>query len=412
MQNILLVDDEAQILMALKRVLRKQNYNVITAEGGDEALAVLNDTPIDLILSDYMMPGLSGTDFLEKAEALQPDSIRMILSGHSDFESVMESLKSGIVHKYLVKPWHNDELIDQINQSLLDKQASDSELEEDFDDLEVLDVASLASPFMMIESTLEHEIVSIDEKLAESLGYSVDELQGKLLQKLFADRSFQQHLSFLGNQDTSAKSWSVPTQTRIAQTSQDTFFPVKLSLKKQGETLQYSIEIIEMNTLHNEDLKKRLKVIEGAYIVVDRKGKVIRCNQKMRGMLEGVMAVQVGTTLSEWFADLRFQELCKGLELDNERELKLAFKGLDNGLTVISCDLNTKKLKNTQEVMLSDAQRSINSEMVEFMKETVLSPLSDLAMTELTEGQKQQLSKVTEACNRMLTAINNIACRE
>ncbi|ADZ92850.1 response regulator [Marinomonas mediterranea] len=410
MRNVLLVDDENQILMALKRVLRKQEYNVITAQGGENGLAVLKETPIDLILSDYMMPGLSGTDFLEKAEKMQPDSIRMILSGHSDFESVMESLKSGVVHKYLVKPWNNEELIDQINQSLAGKLEGDQESDESVDSIESSDVSPLTSSSMQIESTLEHEILSVNETLAGSLGYTADELVGKPIQSLLADRSYQQHLASIEDKANLQEDWEVPAQTRIAQTSQDTFFPVSLCVKRYGDKLIYGLDVIEMNTSRNDELKQSLKAIEGAYIVVNRNGKIIRCSQAMRGLLDSSLRIQVGESLSDFIGSLQFHELLQGMS--KALDLNLSFKCLDNGLIVIVCEVPPSKEKATQDDALSGAQVRINEEMVAFMRETVLSPLSALAATELTEDQKQQLSAATEACNRMLTAITNIACRE
>ncbi len=117
-KSILVVDDEPQILSALKRALRNQSYSVLIANDGNEALEILNQHEVALILSDYMMPGISGTELLAQAEKIQPHTIRIILSGHSDFQTVMQSIKEGVVHKFLAKPWSNDVLIEQINKAL------------------------------------------------------------------------------------------------------------------------------------------------------------------------------------------------------------------------------------------------------------------------------------------------------
>ena len=118
--TILFVDDEESILKALKRFLRKQPYEVFTANGGQEALDFLEkyEKPVALIVSDQRMPSMNGAEFLEKAKKIYPDAIRFLLTGYSDMDAIIDSVNKGEIHKYITKPWNDDDLMLQIKQGL------------------------------------------------------------------------------------------------------------------------------------------------------------------------------------------------------------------------------------------------------------------------------------------------------
>ena len=108
--TLLIVDDEPNNLSALNRLLRKEGYRVLSAGSGAEALELLAVNPVQVILSDQNMPGMSGAQFLALAKELYPDTVRMILSGLTDFTTVSDSVNQGAVFKFLTKPWDDDEL--------------------------------------------------------------------------------------------------------------------------------------------------------------------------------------------------------------------------------------------------------------------------------------------------------------
>ncbi len=116
--TILCVDDEANILQSLKRLLRKENYRLLTAPGGREGMEVLEKNEVHLIISDQRMPGMSGTEFLEKAKDAYPDTIRIILSGYTDINAITESINKGHVYKFFLKPWNDQSLRLEIRQAL------------------------------------------------------------------------------------------------------------------------------------------------------------------------------------------------------------------------------------------------------------------------------------------------------
>jgi EAL domain-containing protein (putative c-di-GMP-specific phosphodiesterase class I)/FixJ family two-component response regulator len=113
-RTLLLVDDEANVLSALKRLLRPDGYRILTAPGGAEALALLAHTAADVIVSDQRMPGMSGSEFLQAAAERYPSTVRIMLSGYTDLQSVTDSVNSGAIYKFLTKPWDDAQLREHI----------------------------------------------------------------------------------------------------------------------------------------------------------------------------------------------------------------------------------------------------------------------------------------------------------
>jgi len=108
--RLLCVDDESAILRALHRVFRREGYTVLTANGGDEGLNLLHQTPVSLIISDQRMPGMSGVEFLRRSRQIAPDTIRILLTAYSDTEAAIAAINRGEVYRFLLKPWDDGEL--------------------------------------------------------------------------------------------------------------------------------------------------------------------------------------------------------------------------------------------------------------------------------------------------------------
>ena len=115
---ILVVDDEPSILSALTRLLRRSRYTVLTAGDSEAALSVLASTPVDLLISDMRMPRVNGADLLAQAQRLYPDTMRILLTGYSEFESVVRAINEGGVYRYLSKPWDDHDLLATVSQAL------------------------------------------------------------------------------------------------------------------------------------------------------------------------------------------------------------------------------------------------------------------------------------------------------
>ncbi len=108
--RLLFVDDEPGIVKALSRVFRQENYEVVTAGGGKEGLDRLAESPVHLVISDFMMPGMNGAQFLYEVKKRSPETIRIMLTGHANTDAVMGAINDGAVYKFILKPWNDDDL--------------------------------------------------------------------------------------------------------------------------------------------------------------------------------------------------------------------------------------------------------------------------------------------------------------
>jgi len=117
MTKILIVDDEAANLRALERLFRK-DHQVLTAQSGDEALAVLEQHDVALLITDQRMPVMTGIELLEKTVPLRPHMVRILLTGYTDMSTLIEAINCGHVYKYVTKPWNNDDLCVTVSRAL------------------------------------------------------------------------------------------------------------------------------------------------------------------------------------------------------------------------------------------------------------------------------------------------------
>jgi len=118
--NLLIVDDEINILKALRRQLsslQNDNYHIYTVQSGAEALELLQTERIHVIISDQRMPNMTGTQLLVQTKILYPQTIRIILSGYTDFNSVQDAINQGHIYKFLNKPWKTHELLQHIQDA-------------------------------------------------------------------------------------------------------------------------------------------------------------------------------------------------------------------------------------------------------------------------------------------------------
>jgi len=120
--TLLAVDDEPNILSALRRIFRSTGWRVLTAANSEEALALLASEPVDAVLSDMHMPGLDGVQLLERVSQAWPHTARLLLTGHTDLGSTIAAINHGRVHRYIAKPWNDDELLLTLRQVAQNQQ--------------------------------------------------------------------------------------------------------------------------------------------------------------------------------------------------------------------------------------------------------------------------------------------------
>ncbi|MEJ7778737.1 MAG: response regulator [Daejeonella sp.] len=121
--DILYVDDEENNLISFKATFRLK-FNITIAISADEALAILEEKPIAIIITDQRMPNMTGIEFLEKVIEKYPDPVRILLTGYADMSAVIDAVNKGKIYHYLSKPWSEQELEETIEKAFEVYQAS------------------------------------------------------------------------------------------------------------------------------------------------------------------------------------------------------------------------------------------------------------------------------------------------
>lgn len=136
--TLLILDDEINILNSLKRVLRKEPYELIVATRCDEALSLIDTTPPTVILSDYLMPEMNGLQFIMEARKKAPDAVSLIFSGYADMDALIRAIREGGVYNFISKPWEDEFLKVEIKKAIEhydlshDNKVLHRQLEEEF----------------------------------------------------------------------------------------------------------------------------------------------------------------------------------------------------------------------------------------------------------------------------------------
>lgn len=124
-RTLLLVDDEENVLSSLRRLLRSEGYQIVVARSGPEGMALLAEHAVDVIVADQRMPGMTGVEFLRRAKELYPDTMRIVLSGYTELQSITEAINEGAIYKFLTKPWDDDRLRAHVREAFARKELAD-----------------------------------------------------------------------------------------------------------------------------------------------------------------------------------------------------------------------------------------------------------------------------------------------
>lgn len=159
-QVILLVDDEPNMLSALKRLLRRDGYVIHTANSAREAFDILAQERVDVIVSDQRMPEMSGTEFLSQVKDLYPETVRLVLSGYTEVGSVTEAINKGAIYKFLTKPWDDEQLRANIREAFLrhDMAFQNTKLKRE--------VEEINSELVQLNHILEQRVLDRNERIA------------------------------------------------------------------------------------------------------------------------------------------------------------------------------------------------------------------------------------------------------
>ncbi|MBU1699220.1 MAG: response regulator [Candidatus Eisenbacteria bacterium] len=120
--KILLVDDEQKVLAGLKRLLRREPYDVYTANSAEEGLDILERENIGAVISDQQMPGMSGTEFLAHVNKRYPDTVRIMITGNASLDMAIQNVNEGNIYGFFIKPFNDVELIISLRHGLQQRE--------------------------------------------------------------------------------------------------------------------------------------------------------------------------------------------------------------------------------------------------------------------------------------------------
>ncbi len=117
-KTLLLVDNEQEILNLLKDTLTPHGFTCILANSGDQAIGIIQQVQINLVISDIAMPGMTGTELMQQVSSYWPHILRILITSHADYETVTDAITSGYLHAFIEKPWKPEELVQLVDDTL------------------------------------------------------------------------------------------------------------------------------------------------------------------------------------------------------------------------------------------------------------------------------------------------------
>lgn len=158
--NLLIVDDEIMVIRSMIRVLGDDQYHIYHTVEPEIALNILRTKPIDVIISDQRMPQITGLELLKMAKEIQSSTVRILVSGYSDINIVIEAVNEGRIYKYISKPWDNDKLLETVEGAIQHKKDEDEKSAILAEKLERIENWNVIANRMNseIEKTKEHTI--------------------------------------------------------------------------------------------------------------------------------------------------------------------------------------------------------------------------------------------------------------
>lgn len=163
--TLLFVDDESSILSSLKRLFRPHGYRILTAGGGTEGLALLENETVDLVVSDMRMPEMDGAQFLEQVRNRWPRIVRILLTGYADVGSTIAAINRGEIYRYVAKPWDDNEIVLTVRDALERKrlEAENSRLNEL--------TARQNEELKLLNASLEQKVVERTAELQQTVAF-------------------------------------------------------------------------------------------------------------------------------------------------------------------------------------------------------------------------------------------------
>jgi len=320
-KSILIVDDDPLVLSALLRVVRSCEFDIYSASSGEQALRIMREQTIHLVLSDYLMPNMLGTQLLAKIAVKWPETQRLIISGHSDYKTVLKAIQSGVVHKFLAKPWSNNELLEQIDIALKQvlEQPPVSAKKMLVSEHHVLNQGIHLQAILntvrdgIVTYNKSGVILSVNQALLSCFNYIESDLIGVNLVQVIPDIEISEKIQ------ASAK--------LVGRKKTGEVFPLEFTcsdMSTQGFDHQLGVirDITDwaVRETENKQLLAALDSCQDSYALFSASGHLIRCNQKFQEMYADcekgpVVGVSYREFLEDCIASGLFPEARESAEL-------------------------------------------------------------------------------------------------
>src|ERR1035437_2323159 len=210
--TLLFIDDEANILSSLKRLFRSFGYNILTAESGTEALTLLENKTVDLVISDMRMPQMTGAEVLEQIRSKWPDVVRILLTGYSDLSSTIAAINRGEIYRYISKPWDDNEIVLLVRAALESLADAHEQLKKDY----FVTIQVFANLMELRRGTMaghSRRVAQLCRNIAQKMGFSEIDIQNleaaallhnigkiglpdRLLDRPFVELSYEERVQF------------------------------------------------------------------------------------------------------------------------------------------------------------------------------------------------------------------------
>jgi CheY-like chemotaxis protein len=260
--TILIVDDEEKILSSLRRLFRPQKYRILLAEGGPQALALIEagERPA-VVISDQRMPDMDGTTFLTHCRRLLPDAIRLMLTGYSDIQSAIAAINHGGIYRYLLKPWDDEELLQVVEEALSHFALieENQRLTGEFEDKN----AALKDLNTGLEDKVEERTRALRQTYQKNLDLTA-QLERKVKELEGRDRIQQHLLSIHPLDETLSTVIEVITQVLQADSviihlCEDTLLPVRAGQSAGGFLSAEAVDALRFRIPHSQVVQRVLE---------------------------------------------------------------------------------------------------------------------------------------------------------
>ncbi len=186
--TLLFVDDEANILSALKRLFKPFGYRLFTAESGAQGLLIMASEKIDLVISDMRMPEMTGAQFLAKVREKWPEPVRILLTGHAEIADTIDAINNGEIYRYISKPWDDNDIVLVIKHALEKKALEQKHEKLEFGFMTAIRIFS--NLIEMREGSMaghSRRVAELTRAIAQNMGLSKADQQDVLLASLLHD---------------------------------------------------------------------------------------------------------------------------------------------------------------------------------------------------------------------------------